>query len=43
MKTKSTVLAVFAGVVIGVIAVKGPHAQAPSASKHPAFYILSSR
>ena len=39
MKTNSTVLAVFAGVVIGALAVKGLQAQAPSASKLPAFYI----
>jgi uncharacterized protein (DUF1330 family) len=40
MKTKYTgVLAVLAGVVIGALAVKGLHAQAPSASKLPAFYI----
>jgi uncharacterized protein (DUF1330 family) len=39
MKTTSTVLTVFAAVVMGAIALKGPHAQAPSASKLPAFYI----
>ena len=40
MKTKYTVvLAALAGVVIGALAVHGPHAQAPSASKLPAFYI----
>jgi uncharacterized protein (DUF1330 family) len=40
MKTKFTVvLAVLAGVVIGALAVNGLHAQAPSASKLPAFYI----
>jgi uncharacterized protein (DUF1330 family) len=40
MKTKYTVVfAVLAGVVIGALAVKGLHAQAPSASKLPAFYI----
>jgi uncharacterized protein (DUF1330 family) len=39
MKTKSTLLAVLAGVVIGAFAVKGLQAQAPSASKIPAFYI----
>ena len=40
MKTKYTVvLAVLAGVVIGAIAVKGLHAQAPSASNLPTFYI----
>jgi hypothetical protein len=40
MKTKFTVvLAVLAGVVIGTLVVNGLHAQAPSASKLPAFYI----
>jgi uncharacterized protein (DUF1330 family) len=39
MKTKSTVLAVLAAVVIGAIAIKALHPQAPSASKVPAFYI----
>ncbi len=39
MKTTSTVLTVFAAVIMGAIALKGPHAQAPSASKLPAFYI----
>ena len=39
MKTTSTVLTVFAAVVMGAIALKGPHVQAPSASKLPAFYI----
>ncbi len=39
MKTMSTVLTVFAAVVMGAIALKGPHAPAPSASKLPAFYI----
>ncbi len=32
-------LAVFTGVVVGAMAVKGLNAQAPSASKLPAFYI----
>jgi uncharacterized protein (DUF1330 family) len=40
MKTTSTVLTVFAAVVMGAIALKGPYAQAPSASKLPAFYIF---
>lgn len=40
MKTKFTVvLAVLAGVVIGALVVNGLHAQAPSASELPAFYI----
>jgi uncharacterized protein (DUF1330 family) len=40
MKAKySVALAVLAGVVIGALAVKGLHAQAPSVSKLPAFYI----
>jgi uncharacterized protein (DUF1330 family) len=39
MKTTSTVLTVFAAVVMGAIALKDPHAQAPLASKLPAFYI----
>jgi uncharacterized protein (DUF1330 family) len=39
MKTKSTVLTVFAAVVIGALALKGPHAQTPSARTLPAFYI----
>ena len=40
MKTKFTVvLAVLAGVIIGALVVNGLHAQAPSASKLPAFYI----
>jgi uncharacterized protein (DUF1330 family) len=33
------VLAALAGVVIGAMTIKGLHAQAPSASKLPAFYI----
>ena len=39
MTTKSTVLAVFAGLVIGALAIKGLQAQAPSPTKGPAFYI----
>jgi uncharacterized protein (DUF1330 family) len=39
MKTKFTSVAVLAGVVIGVIAITGLHAQAPSARNAPAFYI----
>ncbi len=39
MKTKSTVLAVLAGVIIGALAIKGLQAQAPSGSSLPAFYI----
>jgi uncharacterized protein (DUF1330 family) len=39
MTTKSTVLAVFAGLVIGALAIKGLQAQAPSPNKGPAFYI----
>ena len=39
MNTNSTVLAVLAAVVIGAIAIKALHAQAPSGSKLPAFYI----
>jgi len=39
MKTRTTVLGVFAGAVIGAIAVEGLRAQTPSASKVPAFYI----
>ncbi len=39
MKTKSTLVAVLAGVVIGAIAIKALHPEALSASKVPAFYI----
>lgn len=40
MKIKCTaVLAALAGGVIGALAVNGLHAQAPSASKSPAYYI----
>ena len=39
MKTTFTVLTVCAAVVIGALALKGPHAQAPSARTLPAFYI----
>jgi uncharacterized protein (DUF1330 family) len=40
MKTKYTVvLAALAGLIIAALTVKGLHAQLPSASKLPAFYI----
>jgi uncharacterized protein (DUF1330 family) len=39
MRTKFTVLAVSAGLVIGAVAIKDLQAQAPSSNKGPAFYI----